>query len=46
MVSIRLPVLNKKQTEQLIKDLNSKTSDKELAFWKQAIINARKIKEY
>lgn len=45
MVPTRIPVLNKEQTKQLLKDLYSKTSDEELAFWRQAIINAKKIKE-
>lgn len=44
MISTKIPELDEEQAEQLRRDLNSKTSEKELAFWKQAIQNAKKIK--
>jgi len=45
MISTRIPELNEEQREQLVRDLNSKTSENELAFWRQAIKNAKKIKQ-
>ena len=40
----KIPKFNKEQTKQLIKDLNHKPTESELAFWRDALEDAKKIK--
>jgi len=44
MIRTTIPKLDKEQTEQLVSDLKSKTSDKVLSFWKDALEQSEKIK--
>lgn len=44
MIPTSIPKLDKEQTEQLVKDINKKTSKKDLKFWKDAIKQSKNIK--
>ena len=44
MIPTRIPDFDKEQTRQLERDLNRKSTNKEISLWERAIEEAKKIK--